>query len=72
VPQLVDRLKERYGSQALTHRLPGPIEIDFVRSELSLEGESFPLQPVGKVAQEIIVAQGLEQWVKKRLAVAGE
>ncbi len=33
-------------------------------------GKRFPMAPVGTVAQELILAGGLEPWIKQQLAAA--
>lgn len=67
-PELVRRLKERFGSNALTIRTDLEATIDFTAAEIGVGGERYATSPVGAAAQELIVAGGLENWVKEQLA----
>ena len=66
-PGLVQELKERFGDERLTVRTGLAAQVDFGRSVVSVEGREYPFSPVGAVAQELIVAGGLENWVKGRI-----
>jgi homoaconitate hydratase len=50
--------------------LIGPIEIDYQRSTLTVNGASFPFPPLSPVAQELVVAGGAEEVVRRRLSAA--
>lgn len=41
--------------------------MDFKSSILNVDGRKFAFTPVGAVAQEIVLAGGLEQWVERKL-----
>jgi hypothetical protein len=43
------------------------VTVNFKKSELSANGKTVPISPVGQAAQELILSGGLEKWVKKRL-----
>jgi homoaconitate hydratase len=49
-------------------RLCGDIEIDYQRSVVRALGKEFPFPTLSPVAQELVVAGGAEEVVKKRLA----
>ena len=65
-PGLVDDLKERLGSERLTVRPGLNLRIDFRAARVELDGQPYPIGAVGAAAQELILAGGLEEWVKKQ------
>jgi homoaconitate hydratase len=72
-PELVEWFEAKYSktdsakTQALT--IVGPeLEIDYQKSTISIDGVKFPFPPLSVVAQELVVAGGAENVVKKRLA----
>ena len=66
-PELVNELKNKFGKDKLTVKTEILAKIDFKNSTLLAEGKEYPISPVGKAAQELIVAGGLEEWVKNNL-----
>lgn len=66
-PELVADLKEKFGSEKPTIRTNLTAAIDFKSSCLSVDGKEYGIGSVGPAAQELIIAGGLENWVKKRL-----
>jgi homoaconitate hydratase len=68
-PDLVDHLRQYFhGSPALkTRRTKMQARLDVRASLLHADGCSFPLKPIGRAAQELVLAGGLEGWVKARL-----
>jgi homoaconitate hydratase len=66
-PELVKDLKVKFGSEKLTVRTGIEARIDFGESYIDAEGKKYSISPVGAAAQELIVAGGLENWVKKNL-----
>jgi len=66
-PELVGELKRRFGSDQLTVRTGLAAKVDLRRSVVAIESTDYPISPVGAVAQEIIIAGGLEAWVKGRI-----
>ncbi len=50
-------------------RLVGEIEIDYTRSGVSIAGKTFTFAALSPVAQELVVAGGAEEVVKRRLAL---
>ncbi len=65
--QLVKDLKEQFGTDNLTVRTGIQAQLDFSASTLTANGKTYSIHPVGAAAQEIIIAGGLESWVKERL-----
>ncbi|UCG60532.1 MAG: homoaconitase [Candidatus Zixiibacteriota bacterium] len=66
-PELANDLKATYGADKLTVPTGEKVRIDFTQSELSFDGKNYSISPVGAAAQELIVTDGLENWVKKNL-----
>ena len=69
-PKLVEHLRSRKSSDAPTVRTGIHAVVDFAASEIHADGESFPFPALGPAAQELIVAGGLENLVRQRLATA--
>ncbi len=66
-PELVNDLKAKFGTQELTIKTNLIAEIDFINSKIIVDEKDYPINPVGKAAQELIVKGGLENWVKERI-----
>ncbi|MCW8818086.1 MAG: homoaconitase [Ignavibacteriaceae bacterium] len=64
---LVNDLKEKYGKEKLTVQTNKKVKIDFGNSSITFDGKDYSIDPVGEAAQELIIAGGLEEWVKKNL-----
>ena len=64
---LVNDLKEKYGKEKLTAQTNKKVKIDFENSSITFDGKEYSIDPVGEAAQELIIAGGLEEWVKKNL-----
>jgi homoaconitate hydratase len=67
-PSLVEGLKADSGEDELTKRIGKTAEVRFDRAEILFDGKRYAFSPVGTAAQELIVADGLENWVKAKLA----
>jgi len=68
VPDLVGHLRQKFRQhKEPTLRTGMRAVLDFKSSVLSVDGQKFAFPPVGTVAQEIILAGGLEQLIEKRL-----
>ena len=68
VPELVDDLKEEFGTNTLTVYTKIKAKIDFKASKIITDKKEYKISPVGVAAQELIVDGGLENWVKKQLS----
>jgi homoaconitate hydratase len=66
-PELVQDLKRRFGTEKLTVRTGITAAVDFRKSQVRADGKTYAIGPVGPAAQELVLAGGLENWVKKRL-----
>lgn len=67
-PGLVRHLKDLFGEADLTLRTGLKGTVDFRRAVIRVDGSSFPFAAVGTTAQELILAGGLEEWVKGKLS----
>ncbi len=65
--KLVNDLKSKFGKDKLTVKTGLNAEIDFSKSKIKVEDKTYPIDPVGVAAQELIVYGALEEWVKKNL-----
>ncbi len=68
-PEFIHFLKEKFGSDALTIRTGLKATIDFGKAMLKAGDQTFPIPPIGTAAQEMIIAGGLESWVKQKLSL---
>jgi homoaconitate hydratase len=70
-PELVNKIKEKFklevASNKLTIRTNIEIKINFENSVIIVNDEEYPIDPIGFAAQELVIEEGLENWVKKRL-----
>jgi len=66
-PHLIRDLKNKFGINKLTVRTGIQASIDFRRSEIQTTDVTYSIDPVGMAAQELIMAEGLENWVKRQL-----
>ncbi|RJP75573.1 MAG: homoaconitase [Candidatus Zixiibacteriota bacterium] len=66
-PDLVRDMKARFGTDKLTVRTGLPAVVDFRKSQVTAAGKTYAIGPVGPAAQELVLAGGLEGWVKERL-----
>jgi homoaconitate hydratase len=73
VPELVKRLREQFAGQIDAKErtiIPGDeIDIDFTSSVITWRGEKFSFPALGSVPQSLVVAEGVENLVAKRLGL---
>src|SRR5712691_493779 len=73
VPELVRRLREQFAKEIATKEktiIPGEdIDIDFTSSTIDWRGEKFPFPALGSVPQSLVIAQGVENLVARRLGL---
>ncbi len=43
------------------------VKVDFEKSEVQYDGQSYTISPIGTVAQELILSGGLESWVSTKI-----
>ena len=58
---------EAHGRDNLTVATGIKASMDFGAATLSYNGKTYALSPVGAAAQELVITEGLENWVKARL-----
>jgi homoaconitate hydratase len=73
VPELVKRLGEQFAAEIAAKEktlIPGDaIDIDFTSSIITWRGEKFPFPALGSVPQSLVIADGVENLVAKRLGL---
>ena len=74
VPELVKRLHEQFAAEIAAKEktiIAGDeIDIDFTSSVIAWRGENFPFPALGSVPQSLVIAEGVEKLVAKRLGLA--
>jgi homoaconitate hydratase len=66
-PKLTRDLKQKFGTDKLSIRTGITATVDFRRSQISAEDGDYAISPVGTAAQELVLAGGLENWVKQSI-----
>ena len=66
-PELVKDLIDAHGRDKLTVATGIKATMDFGKATLTYNGKAYPLSAVGAAAQELVLTDGLENWVKARL-----
>ncbi len=67
IPEFVNDLKEKYGTEKLTVHTETKVKLDYKNSELKFNDKTYKFTPVGAAAQELVVFGGLESWIKNSL-----
>jgi homoaconitate hydratase len=74
VPELVKKLREQFTQEIAAKEktiIPGDeIDIDFTSGTIAWRGEKFSFPPLGSVPQSLVIAQGVENLVARRLGLA--
>jgi homoaconitate hydratase len=74
VPELVKKLREQFAKQIAAKEktiIPGEeIDIDFTSGVIHWHGEKFAFPPLGSVPQSLVIAEGVENLVAKRLGLS--
>ncbi len=74
VPELVKRLREQFASEVAAKDktiIPGDdIDIDFTSSVITWREGKFPFPALGSVPQSLVIAEGVENLVARRLGLA--
>ena len=66
-PELVNSLKTKFRNDYLTVKTKLNALIDFQNSKINIQKEEYSISPIGKAAQELILTEGLENWVKTNI-----
>lgn len=67
-PQLFEHLVKQYGKDFHSRSLDKDISINMRTATMALNGNQYPFYPPGLIAQELIVINGLENWVKEKIS----
>jgi homoaconitate hydratase len=74
VPELVKQLRQQFATEIAAKEktiIPGEeIDIDFTSGVIHWRGESFSFPPLGSVPQSLVIAEGVENLVAKRLGLS--
>ncbi len=74
VPELVRRLREQFAKEIAEREktiIPGEeIDVDFTSGIIHWRGEKFTFPPLGSVPQSLVIAEGVENLVAKRLGLS--
>jgi homoaconitate hydratase len=74
VPELVKRLREQFATEISAKEktiIPGEeIDIDFTSGLIQWREETFAFPPLGSVPQSLVIAEGVENLVAKRLGLS--
>ncbi|MCB0283203.1 MAG: homoaconitase [Calditrichaeota bacterium] len=65
---LIHDLHIAHGQSFLTKVLDDTIEVSMSEGKISFAGKTYPFNALGTVAQELIIEDGLENWVKKTIS----
>ncbi|KAA3618777.1 MAG: homoaconitase [Calditrichaeota bacterium] len=66
--ELIDDLQNKFGHDFLTKVLDQEIAISMFDSEIKYADKVYTFNALGPIAQELIIVDGLENWVKKNLS----
>lgn len=67
IPELVEDLKSKYGTDKLTIQTSTKAIVDYKNSELLFNDKKYTFSSVGSAAQELVILGGLENWVKNNI-----
>ena len=74
VPELVKQLREQFAKAIAAKEktiIPGDeIDVDFTSGVIQWRGEKFAFPPLGSVPQSLVIAEGVENLVARRLGLA--
>jgi len=73
VPELVTHVRGQFAREIAAKEktiIPGDtIDIDFTSSSITWRGETFPFPALGSVPQSLVIAEGIENLVARRLGL---
>jgi homoaconitate hydratase len=72
VPELLERLRQLFADRVKTERtiIPGDeVHIDFTTGTITYRSHAFHFPPLGTVPQSLVIAQGVENLVSRRLGL---
>jgi homoaconitate hydratase len=75
VPELVKRLRQQFAKEVSAKDktiIPGDeVDIDFTSGVIEWHGEKFAFPALGSVPQSLVIAEGVENLLAKRLGLTG-
>ena len=63
-PELLDDMKNKYGSDKLSIKTGLIAKVNFKNAKIIIGNKQYSISPIGKAAQELVLTEGLENWVK--------
>ena len=66
-PALIDHLQKKYGQNFLLKVMDPSLIVSMKNSLIIFEDRQYPFLPLGMVAQELIIVNGLENWVRSEI-----
>ena len=66
-PDLVDDMKNKFWDNKLSIKTGLNAMINFKNASIKIENKIYSIAPIGKAAQELILTEGLENWVKSNI-----
>ena len=66
-PKLVNDLKNKFGENKLSIKTGLNAIIDFKNAKIIIDKKEYTIPSIGKAAQELILTEGLENWVKENI-----
>ena len=67
-PELVNDLKLKFGLEKLTVNTKIEAKVNFSISSIEANNKIYSIGTIGEAAQELIIAGGLENWIRKNLS----
>ncbi|MDP3581732.1 MAG: homoaconitase, partial [Ignavibacteria bacterium] len=67
-PELVNDLKLKFGLEKLTVNTQIEAKVNFSISSIEANNKFYSIGTIGEAAQELIIAGGLENWIRKNLS----
>ena len=66
-PDLLADLNNKFNDGALSIKTGWIATVNFQKSVIIINENKYPISPIGKAAQELIIIGGLENWIKERI-----
>lgn len=66
-PELIQEMKNEFGISKLTIKPGISLKVNFTTSNIEYKEKLYSFSPVGEAAQELIVLDGLENWIKQNI-----
>ena len=70
-PALIHHLQKKYGQNFLSKVIGPSLIVSMKNSLIIFDDRQYPFMPLGMVAQELIIVNGLENWVRREINKKG-